>query len=507
VAREVTSPETRLSARGIEKSYGATRALAGVDFEVRAGEVHALLGGNGAGKSTLVSILAGAVTPDAGTIKLEGAAYRPKNPAEARLAGVCLVHQERALCAHMTVEENIVLGSEPVQRGVVSRRQMREKAEKALEAIDPSGAKKSRLRPDVRVMDLAPGEQQIVEIARAIADERCRLLLLDEPTSSLGADDVDALFRVVERLRKAGMAIVYISHHLAEIRRIADRFTVIRDGRAAGSGRVSEAHTDEIVEMMAGRRVDELYPRSPREPKDVVLEVRDLAGIVLPERASLEVRRGEVLGITGLVGSGRTELLRAIFGLDPVRRGTVRVASFTGTATPAMRLRQGLGFLSEDRGGEGLALGLSIMENVTLSRLEGLGPRGFVLPSRMRDVAIRFIERLGVVASGPDMRVGALSGGNQQKVALARLLYQDVDVFLLDEPTRGVDVGSRAAIYQIIDRLALEGKAVLVVSSSVEELLGISDRIAVMHKGRLGEAKPVGQLDEQTIMKVQSGMV
>lgn len=506
MAWEVTSKKARLSARGIEKSYGATRALAGVDFEVHAGEVHALLGGNGAGKSTLVSILAGAIEPDAGTIELEGRAYRPKNPAEARQAGVCLVHQERALCAHMTVEENIVLGSEPVQRGVVSRPKMREKAEKALAAIDPSGTKKERLRPDARVMDLAPGEQQIVEIARAIADERCRLLLLDEPTSSLGADDVDALFSVVDRLRSTGMAIVYISHHLAEIRRIADRFTVIRDGRAAGSGLVADAHTDAIVEMMAGRRVDELYPRSPREPKDVVLEVRDLAGKTLPEQASFEVRRGEVLGITGLVGSGRTELLRAIYGLDLVRRGTVRVASFSGTATPALRLKQGLGLLSEDRGGEGLALGLSIMENLTLSRLDGLGPRGFVWPSRMREVAAGFIDKLGIVASGPEMRVGALSGGNQQKVALARLLYQNVDVFLLDEPTRGVDVGSRAAIYQIIDRLALEGKAVLVVSSSVEELLGISDRIAVMHKGRLGAAKPVGELDEQAILLAQSGM-
>ncbi|HRI71426.1 MAG TPA: sugar ABC transporter ATP-binding protein [Polyangium sp.] len=502
----MTENRVRLSARGIEKSYGATRALAGVDFDVHAGEVHALLGGNGAGKSTFVSILAGAVLPDAGLSTFEGVEYRPRNPADARQAGVCLVHQERALCPHLTVEENIVLGSEPVRHGVVARALMREKSLRALETIDPAGAKKNRIRPDARVSELAPGEQQIVEIARAIANEQCRLLLLDEPTSSLGADDVDALFRVVDRLRDAGMAIVYISHHLAEIRRIADRFTVIRDGRTAGSGLVAEVRTEQIVEMMAGRRVDELYPRSAREPRDVVLDVRGLAGTILPEDASLELRRGEVLGITGLVGSGRTELLRAVFGLDQVRRGTVRVASFSGPASPAERLRQGVGLLSEDRGGEGLALGMSIMDNLTLSRLEGLGPRGFVLPSRMRDIARGFIEKLGIVASGPEMRVGALSGGNQQKVALARLLYHDVDVFLLDEPTRGVDVGSRAAIYQIIDQLALEGKAVLVVSSSVEELLGISDRIAVMHKGRLGSAKPVGSLDEQGILLAQSGM-
>ncbi len=502
----MTGAQTRLSARGIEKSYGATRALVGVDFDVCEGEVHALLGGNGAGKSTLVSILAGAILPDTGTLTLGGVAYRPRDPAEARRAGVCLVHQERALCPHMTVEENIVLGSEPVRRGVVLRAEAREKTLRALEAIHPSGVKKNRIRPETRVADLAPGEQQIVEIARAIADERCRLLLLDEPTSSLGADDVDALFAAVRRLREAGLAIVYISHHLDEIRRIADRFTVIRDGRAAGSGRVADAKTTEIVEMMAGRRVDELYPRSPREPGEVVLEVRELGGAGLPENASLELRRGEVLGVAGLVGSGRTELCRALFGLDPVRRGTVRVAAWTGLAEPADRLNQGMGLLSEDRGGEGLALGMSVAENLTLSRLEGLGPRGFVLPSRMREVAKRFIDQLGIVTAGPDARVSSLSGGNQQKVALGRLLYHDVEVFLLDEPTRGVDVGSRAAIYKIIDQLALSGKAVLVVSSSVEELLGISDRIAVMQKGRLGVAKPVASLDEHAILLEQSGM-
>jgi len=374
----VTNSAARLSARGIEKSFGATRALGGVDFDVSAGEVHALLGGNGAGKSTLVSILAGAISPDAGTLMLDGITYRPRNPALARRAGVCLVHQERALCPHLTVEENIVLGSEPVRHGVVLRAQARERAERALGAIDPAGAKKNRIRPDTRVSDLAPGEQQIVEIARAIADDRCRLLLLDEPTSSLGADDVDALFAVIRRLREAGMAIVYISHHLAEIRRIADRFTVIRDGRAAGSGRVATARTEDIVEMMAGRRVDELYPRSPREPKEVVLDVRDLGGVGLPERASLELRRGEVFGIAGLVGSGRTEFCRALFGLDPVRRGTVTLAGFTGFASPAQRLGQGMGLLSEDRGGEGLALGVSIADILSLSKMDGLGPRGFV---------------------------------------------------------------------------------------------------------------------------------
>jgi ribose transport system ATP-binding protein len=494
----------RLRARGVKKSFGATVALAGVDLDVGAGEVHALLGENGAGKSTLVKILAGAERPDAGEMLLDGAPFSPRDPAAARLAGVGMVHQERALCPHLTVEENILLGSEPARFGVVHRGEARKRVQRALDAVDPSGAKREQIRPDVRVADLGPGERQIVEIARAIADERCRLLLLDEPTSSLGADDVEALFTVVDRLRAAGLSIVYISHHLDEIRRIADRFTVIRDGRAQGSGSVAEADPKDIVAMMAGRPVEDLYPRSKREPGEIVLEVRDLGGEILPVSASLELRRGEILGIAGLVGSGRTELFRAVFGLDPVRRGTVRVGAYVGPASPATRLAQGVGLLSEDRGGEGLALGLSIADNLTLSRL---GPGFFVSPSARRGVAKHFIERLGVVARDPDQRVSTLSGGNQQKIALARLLHHDADVLLLDEPTRGVDVGSRAAIYRIIDELASERKkAVLVVSSSAEELVGVADRIAVMRKGRLGPARPVEELDVRRVMLEQAGM-
>ncbi|WP_211365530.1 sugar ABC transporter ATP-binding protein [Polyangium fumosum] len=502
MAREVSG----VVAQGVTKAYGATTALAGVDLDVRAGEVHALLGENGAGKSTLVKILAGAVRPDGGRLTLDGAPFAPKDPAAARAAGVRLVSQERALCPHMTVEENVLLGGEPTRFGVLKREEARAIAARALLAIDPTGAKKHRLRPDALVRDLGPGERQLVEIARAITEPRCRLLLLDEPTSSLGADDVEALFAVVSRLREAGLAVVYISHHLDEIRRIADRFTVIRDGRTAGTGRVAEATPADIVTMMAGRSIEDLYPRSPRVPGDVVLSTQDLAGAGLPVRASLVLRRGEVLGIAGLVGSGRTELLRAIFGLDRVRRGEVRVGAYVGPASPAARLAQGVGLLSEDRGGEGLALGLTIADNVTLSRLVGLGPLGFVTPARMRAAAARFIEKLGVVCAGPDAPVGSLSGGNQQKVALARLLYHDVDVLLLDEPTRGVDVGARAAIYALIDRLACESnKAVLVVSSAAEELVGIADRIAVMHKGELGPARPVGELDVRAVMLEQAG--
>lgn len=498
----------RLRARGLRKSYGATIALSGVDLEVGAGEVHALLGENGAGKSTLVKILAGACARDAGELSLDGAPFSPRNPEDARRAGVSMVHQERTLCPHLTVAENILLGREPTRFGVLRRDESRAIVERALSTVDPLGTKKDRLRPDVRVSDLGPGERQLVEIARALAEESCRILLLDEPTSSLGADDVEALFSVIEKLRAAGIAVVYISHHLDEIRRIADRFTVIRDGRTAGSGRVADADPASIVEMMAGRPVEDLFPLSHAlEPGDVAIEIRDLAGIFLPESASLTLHRGEVLGIAGLVGSGRTELFRCIFGLDPVRRGEVRVGAFAGPASPAKRLAQGVGLLSEDRGGEGLALSRSIWENLTLSRLDGLGPLRLVLPSRARAAARRFVDELGIVARDVDQPVSSLSGGNQQKVALARLLYHDVDVLLLDEPTRGVDVGSRAAIYKLVDKLARErNKAVLVVSSSAEELVGITDRIAVMHKGKLGPPRPTRDLDVRAVMLEQAGM-
>jgi len=497
MSEEPRAPRLRIV--GVRKTFGATIALAGVDFEVAPGEVHALLGENGAGKSTLVKIIAGAEAPDAGEMSLDGAAFSPRNPAAARQAGVAMVHQERALCPHLTVTENILLGSEPARFGFLQRANGLERARRALVAV-----KKESIDPETRVADLGPGERQIVEIARAIADERCRLLILDEPTSSLGADDVEVLFDVVGRLRASGLSIVYISHHLDEIRRVADRFTVIRDGRAKGGGRVAEADPKDIVAMMAGRQVEELHPRSPREPGEIILEVRDLGGMQLPSSASLELRRGEVLGIAGLVGSGRTELLRAIFGLDPVRRGSIRVGAYVGPASPAARLAQGMGLLSEDRAGEGLAGNLSIAENLTLSRLL---PGFFVSPLALRAAARHFIASLGVVAQDPDQRISTLSGGNQQKIALARLLHHDVDVLLLDEPTRGVDVGSRAAIYGIIDELASrKKKAVLVVSSSAEELVGIADRIAVMRKGKLGPARPIAELDERKVMLEQAGM-
>jgi ribose transport system ATP-binding protein len=343
-----------------------------------------------------------------------------------------------------------------------------------------------------------------VEIARALAGE-CKVLILDEPTSSLGRADVERLFARVRALRDAGTCVLYISHFLEEIRAIADRFTVLRDGATSASGSVEGTSDAAIVRAMAGRPVEQLFVHHARTPGEPILVLDALAGARKPERASLSLRRGEVLGIAGLVGAGRTEMLRAIFGLDPVARGTVRVKTWSGAARPARRLDQGVGLVSEDRKGEGLALALSIADNVTLSKLEGLGPWRLVTPAAQRQAAARWIAELGVKARDPEQPVSDLSGGNQQKVALARLLHHDVDVALLDEPTRGIDVGSKAQIYALIDRLAQGGKAVLLVSSYLPELLGVCDRIAVMCKGRLGDARPAAEWTAHALLEQATG--
>jgi ribose transport system ATP-binding protein len=487
--------------RGVRKAFGPTVALSGVDLTIRAGEVHALVGENGAGKSTLMKVISGAYRPDAGSIELDGAPYQPTDPLDARRKGVAMVYQELSLVPHLSVAENVLMGEEPTTLGVLRRREMRARVGKVLREVGHPD-----LDAEARVGELSLAAQQIVEIARAVAQESCRVLILDEPTSSLTRDDVERLFGLIRTFRERGLAIVYISHVIEEVQRVADCFTVLRDGQTVGSGKVAGTAASEIVRMMAGRQVDELFPHSARQPSEIALELRELAGVTLPRSASLELRRGEVVGIAGLAGAGRTELLRAVFGLEPVRRGHIRVGAVIGPASPARRLMQGVGFLSENRKTEGLALPLSIADNLTLSKLTGLGPAALVLPSRQRAVAGHWIGRLGIRCHGADQPVWQLSGGNQQKVAIARLLHHDVDVLLLDEPTRGIDVTSKAQIYDLIDQLAVSGKAVLLVSSYLPELLGLCDRVAVMRRGVLGPARSAAQLDEHSLLMEATGL-
>jgi len=504
---EPSSEPVRLEMRGVSKRFGATRALEQVNLSVKAGEVLALVGENGAGKSTLMKILSGAHPPDEGQMWLDGQPYRPRNPLEARRRGIAMIYQELSLAPHLSVMENILLGIEPTRGPLVRWSELRSRAAAALLEVGLQ-----QVRPETPVNQLSIAQQQMVEIARSVALES-RVLVLDEPTSSLTRHDIERLFGLIRSLRSRGIAVIYISHFLEEVQQVSDRFAVLRDGESVGSGVTASTPVDQIIALMVGREVDELYPRSPRRDSgDVVLEVRGLRAVGKPISASLRLQRGRVLGIAGLMGAGRTELMRAIFGLHRVTSGEIRIGSHTGPYSPQRRWAQGVGMVSEDRKLEGLAVELSIADNVTMSRLRGLGPWRFVLPSRQRAAAAPWIARIPIKCASAAQRVSALSGGNQQKVALARLLHADVDVLLLDEPTRGIDVGSKAEIYKLIDELAAgdtaagrSPKAVLMISSYLPELLGVCDEIAVMTRGQLGSTRPVAEWDEHQLMLAATG--
>jgi len=495
-----TPAPPRLRMTGISKAFGSTRALVDVDLEVRSGEVHALVGENGAGKSTLVKVLSGAIGADAGRMVLDGRPYAPGGPLAARAAGVAMIYQELSLAPHLSVEENVLLGVEPARLGFVRRRSMREHAQQALALLHHPD-----IHPAARVGDLSIGGQQLVEVARALA-ARARVVVMDEPTSSLTQTDTEILFEVIRRLRESGVSVIYISHFLEEVRAIADRFTVLRDGRSVGGGVVADTPTPEIIRLMVGRELQDIYRRTPHRVGEPVLDLSGLGGRRLPRGVSLELSRGEILGISGLIGSGRTELVRAIFGLDPVAAGQVRVAGVTSTGWPPPRmLARGVGLLSEDRKNEGLAANLTVADNLTLSRLRPYVRAGLLSRRGMRQASAEWIKRLGIRTQGPDQPVTNLSGGNQQKVAIARLLHQEADVLLLDEPTRGIDVGSKADVYVLIGELAAQGKAILWISSYLPELLGVCDTLAVMHRGLLSEKRPVGRWTPEAIMHVATG--
>ena len=486
--------------RGIRKAFGATIALDGVDLSVSEGEICGLIGQNGAGKSTLMSILSGALPPDAGEMWIDGQAFAPHSPIDARRAGVAMIYQELSLAPHLSVMENIMMGAEPMRFGLVDWARMREMATQALGALGHTD-----ISPDAPVASLSVAAQQIVEIARAIA-VGSRVLVLDEPTSSLGRADVEHLFELLRHLKSQGHAIVYISHFIEEVKTVADRFIVLRDGRNAGAGDTASATHDDIVALMVGQSVDNLFPRSPRRRGEAILEVSRLE----PGSASFTLHRGEIFGIAGVLGSGRTHLLRTLFGLEPVRSGRVRIGVYSGVARPHERWMQGMGLLSEDRKEEGLALTLDVADNVTMSKLSPFGPAGLVFPARQRTAAARWISELAIKCAGPFQKAGELSGGNQQKIAIARLLHHDVDILVLDEPTRGIDVGSKAQIYRLIDALVADApdhqpRAVLMVSSYLPELLGLCDRIAVMQRGHLGEAVPAESLTEHELMMAVTG--
>ncbi len=474
----------RLRLCDIAKSYGATRALDGVSVEVAAGEVHALIGENGAGKSTLMKVLSGVIQPDAGTIELEGKPYRPTDTLDAKMHGVAMIHQELSLAPHLNAWENIGLGGLPDRAGWIARGEARRRAQGVLARLAHG-----HLDLERPVGEFSIAEQQIIEIARALLSEP-RVLIMDEPTSSLTQAYTKKLFEVIAQLRGQGVSIIYISHFLEEVKNVAQRYTVLKDGRTVGGGAMAEAQQAEIVRLMVGREVTDLYPR--RTPR--------LGGTVFTlegEGGPLALRAGEILGVAGLIGAGRTRLLRENFGLAPSSR-------FAGLS-PRRSWRAGRGFLSEDRKEEGLMLPLSLAENTTLTKYGALGRAGWLPAKKLAEATQPWIERLGIKARSPNQAVGDLSGGNQQKVAMARLLEHPAEVLLLDEPTRGIDVGSKAQIYTLIAQLADAGKAVVLVSSYLPELFGLCDRIAVMRRGTLVDCRDTTAWTEHGLMLAAVG--
>lgn len=490
----------RLRMIGVRKSFGATHALRTVSFTVESGEVHALIGENGAGKSTLMKILSGAYTPDAGSLELNGRPFVPSDPLHARRCGIAMIYQELNLAPHLSVEENIMLGEEPSRLGWLNRSRRRDIARAALAELHADA-----IPLKVPVSDCTIAEQQLVEIARALIGQP-KVLIMDEPTSSLTQVDTDNLFAVIDRLRRRGVSIVYISHFLEECQRIGDHYTVLRDGESVGTGAMAAADLSQIITLMVGREIKDIYPRMPHRLGEPVLEFRGLAGETKPRSVNLTLRAGEILGVAGLVGAGRTETLRACFGLDRIRQGNVLVLSRESThRTPAQRLAEGIGLLSENRKEEGLMLNRSLADNLTLTRYGPLARLGFINPRLQREAASDCMQRLDVRAQSPAQTVGELSGGNQQKIAFGRLLHHEAKILLLDEPTRGIDVGSKAQIYKLMGELAAQGKAILFVSSYLPELLGVCDSIAVMCRGLLSEVRPAAEWTEHSIISAAVG--
>lgn len=485
--------------KGIRKSFGPTVALDGVDLELRPGEVHALIGENGAGKSTLMNVVAGSLKPDDGQMQIDARTYLPTSPLDARTHGIALIHQELSLCPHLSVAENVLMGIESSRFGWLDRDKLIARTNEVLRTFHHAD-----IRPERRVGDLPVAARQIVEISRALA-ARARIILMDEPTSSLQRDDVANLFTLIRKLSSEGISVIYISHFLEEVRQIADRFTVLRDGRSVATGEIASTSDDELIAKMVGRAQQNLFPDRPtnKTAHQTILEVRNLAAPPLLKDASFDLRRGEILGIAGLMGSGRTPLLRAIFGLEPPASGTILVNQSTlpsGRATPAMRLIEGLGYLSEDRKGDGLTLNQSLSDNVTVTKFDTCSRWGWLDLSSQRRQAERLVSALKIKARNVQQPVGSLSGGNQQKVVVARLLHQDADVLLLDEPTRGIDIGSKAQVYETIAECAARNKAVLMVSSYLPELFGMCDRLAVMSRGRLSEVKPIDRWTPESVL-------
>jgi len=495
------SPSTPLvSMRDISKSFAGVRALDHCRFELMPGEVHALMGENGAGKSTLMKVLAGVYEKDAGEVLVDGRLVEPRSPREAQALGIGIIHQELNLMRHLTAAQNIFIGREPRRRlrWLLDEEALNANARRIFERLNLA------LDPRTPVSELTVAKQQMVEIAKALSFDS-RVLIMDEPTAALNEREIAELFRLIVQLKQHGVGVVYISHKMDELKRISDRVTVMRDGRTIGTMPTASTPIETVISMMVGRTLEAMAPRRPTgAPREVALSVKGLRQRGVLKDVSFEVRSGEIVGLAGLMGAGRTELARAVFGADPIDAGEIRVhGEKVAIRSPQDAVRHGIGYLSEDRKLCGLATGLAVEANITLTSVERFLSFGLFLDKRaMRRAAADHVERLAIKTPSIDQRVALLSGGNQQKIVVAKWLLRDCDILFFDEPTRGIDVGAKAEIYKLLDSLADQGRAIVMISSELPEILRMSHRVLVMCEGRLTGELGASQATQERIMQL-----
>ncbi len=480
----------------ITKEFPGVRALDDVTFSVEKGTIHALLGENGAGKSTLIKIASGVYTQKSGTVYFDGKAVKMDSPADAKRIGVSVVHQEIKLVETLTIAENIFMGKLFAKKGIVEWSKVREQA-KAI--LDDLGIEMDITR---EVSDLSVSEQQIVEICKALTDQ-AQLIIMDEPSATLTDKELRVLFETMRRLKEKGITIIYISHRLDEIFEVCDSFTVLRDGKVVGGKAVSQIDRHDLIKMMVGREIVNEYPKTTVPIGETVLKVSGLTQGKRLKDVGFTLKQGEIVGLSGLVGSGRTELVRAILGVDDWDEGTVEVrGKMVAYSQFSQAMRDGFGFVTEDRKKQGLVLPLSIEKNITLAALSKISKRGVISQKREHEQTVEFVNKLNIAAPSTQTPALSLSGGNQQKVVIAKWLMQDAEIFVIDEPTRGIDVGAKSEIYKILSALVAEGKSVLMISSEMPELIGMCDRIYVMHEGRMKGVVERSAFTQQKIMEV-----
>jgi ribose transport system ATP-binding protein len=490
-----------LKVEGISKGFPGVQALDGVSFELDQGEVLALVGENGAGKSTLMKILSGIYTMDAGRIVIDGDEVDVNDPKVAQKLGISIIHQEMHLMPHLTVAQNIYIGREPRTGPWVREAELNRRTKKLLDGLN------IHLRPTQSVGDLTVASQQMVEIAKALSYDHTKILIMDEPTSAISISETKVLFGLIRSLRDRGVGIVYISHRMEELRQIADRVTVLRDGQYVGTRGMDEVTDDEIIAMMVGRDISAAYLSRqdvPASTGEVALSVRGLSTKNLLRDVSFDLHKGEILGFAGLMGAGRTETARAVIGADPMSEGTIEVnGKVVRISGPEVAVRLGIGYLPEDRKRHGLMLEQDVAFNVSMASLRSnKAPLGFLREGRARRVTDGFIKALRIKTPSSRTTVKTLSGGNQQKVVIAKWLARNCDVLIFDEPTRGIDVGAKEEIYKLLNELADQGKAIIMISSELPEVLRLSHRIVVMSQGRVTGMLSPDEADQETIMKL-----